>query len=144
MRRGGSRLCSYGGVMVQVRKGRSRRTLPSLPGVASGRRRCRRPVGWINFGPSRVQVPACVQARSMPCYVHPAVTRRGIGQALLSEAHAHMESQGFQAMVLWVLSDNHNARQFYERAGYRADGHTQDDVYDGVTLTELRYQRVVY
>ncbi|MFD5121272.1 hypothetical protein [Streptomyces sp. NPDC058385] len=28
-------------------------------------------------------------------------------------------------------------------ADYQADGAAQDDVYDGITLTELRYQRVL-
>jgi hypothetical protein len=50
---------------------------------------------------------------------------------------------------LWVLRDNRRARRFYTRAGYAADGATQDDVYEDihegvhrdVTLTELRYLR---
>lgn len=54
-----------------------------------------------------------------------------------------MEGQGFETSALWVLRDNQRARRFYERAGYQADGAAQDDVYDGITLTELRYQRVL-
>ncbi|GAB7102028.1 hypothetical protein JCM4814A_03420 [Streptomyces phaeofaciens JCM 4814] len=39
--------------------------------------------------------------------------------------------------------DNQRAQRFYERAGYQVGGTAQDDVYDGITLTELRYQRML-
>ncbi len=76
-------------------------------------------------------------------YVSPDLIGQGIGRRLLEEAHTQMKSQGFEASALWVLSDNQRARRFYERAGYQADGAIQDDSYDEITLTELRYQRVL-
>lgn len=76
-------------------------------------------------------------------YVLPDLIGQGIGRRLLGEAHAQMKSQGFEASALWVLYDNQRARRFYERAGYQADGAAQDDVYDEITLTEIRYQRVL-
>jgi ribosomal protein S18 acetylase RimI-like enzyme len=74
-------------------------------------------------------------------YISPDLVGQGIGRTLLGEAHAQMNSQGFETSALWVLCDNQRARRFYEQAGYQADGAAQDDVYDGTTLTELRYQR---
>ncbi|MEU2250601.1 GNAT family N-acetyltransferase [Streptomyces sp. NPDC019224] len=76
-------------------------------------------------------------------YVSPDLTGQGTGRVLLDEAHTQMRSQGFDVSALWVLRDNQRAQHFYERAGYQADGAAQDDVYDGTTLTELRYQRVL-
>ncbi len=76
-------------------------------------------------------------------YISPDLIGQGIGQTLLGEAHAQMKGAGFETSALWVLRDNQRARRFYERAGYQADGAAQDDVYDGITLTELRYQRVL-
>ncbi|MFG3001953.1 GNAT family N-acetyltransferase [Streptomyces sp. NPDC048340] len=100
------------------------------------------PAGWISYGPCRDEVPGTGRAGEVyALYVRPDVIGRGAGRALLTAAHARMRDQGFERLVLWVLRDNHRARRFYERAGYRADGAAQDDVYDGRTLTELRYRR---
>ncbi|MER5553706.1 GNAT family N-acetyltransferase [Streptomyces sp. NPDC002793] len=104
----------------------------------------RGPVGWICFGPCRSEVPGPGPVGEVHAlYVSPDLTGRGIGRVLLDEAHARMRSQGFEVSALWVLRDNHPAQCFYGRAGYLADGAAQDDVYDGITLTELRYQRVL-
>lgn len=103
-----------------------------------------RPVGWLSFGPSRDQVPGAGREGEVHAvYVRPDAIGRGAGRALLAEAHTRMQGQGFQSWILWVLRENDQARRFYERAGYRADGGTQDDVYDGTTLTELRYRHVL-
>ncbi|MGW9373782.1 N-acetyltransferase family protein [Streptomyces xanthophaeus] len=99
------------------------------------------PMGWICFGPWRSEIPDLGRAGEVyALYISPDLIGQGIGRILLGEAHAQMKSQGFEASALWVLRDNHRAQHFYERAGYQADGAAQDDVYDGITLTELRYQ----
>ncbi|MEU3224620.1 GNAT family N-acetyltransferase [Streptomyces sp. NPDC006976] len=106
----------------------------------------RGPVGWICFGPCRSDVAGTGTGRVgevYALYVSPDLIGRGIGRALLGEAHARMKGQGFGVSALWVLGDNQRAQRFYERAGYHADGAAQDDDYDGTTLTELRYQRVL-
>ncbi|MEU9085423.1 GNAT family N-acetyltransferase [Streptomyces sp. NPDC048357] len=82
-----------------------------------------------------------VHVREMDAADIEAVSTIRVRGRLLDEAHSRMEGQGFETSALWVLHDNQRARRFYERAGYRADGATQDDVYDEVTLTELRYRR---
>ncbi|MEN8656172.1 GNAT family N-acetyltransferase [Streptomyces sp. 21So2-11] len=100
--------------------------------------------GWICFGPCRGEMPVLGRAGEIyALYVSPDLIGQGIGRRLLGEAHTQMKSQGFEASALWVLSGNQRARRFYERAGYQADGATQDDVYDEITLTELRYLRVL-
>ncbi|MFE8940941.1 GNAT family N-acetyltransferase [Streptomyces sp. NPDC007872] len=104
----------------------------------------RGPVGWICFGPCRSEMPGLERVGEVyALYISPGLIGQGIGRILLSEAHAHMKAQGFETSALWVLCDNQRARCFYERAGYQTDGAAQDDVYDGITLTELRYQRVL-
>lgn len=102
----------------------------------------RGPVGWICFGPSRILVSGAGRIGEVyALYVAPDLIGTGVGRRLLGEAHAAMKEQGVETAALWVLQDNRRARQFYERAGYAPDGATQDDVYDGVTLCELRYLR---
>lgn len=103
-------------------------------------------VGWVCFGPCRSEAYALGEVYSLgevyALYVSPDLTGQGIGGKLLEEAHAQMKARGFGGSVLWVLADNRRAQQFYERSGYEADSATQDDVYDEVTLTELRFRRV--
>jgi ribosomal protein S18 acetylase RimI-like enzyme len=48
-------------------------------------------------------------------YVHPAYHRRGIGDALLSEA----KLQHPKGLQLWVFQSNTPARAFYEARGFR-------------------------
>ncbi|MEV4439234.1 GNAT family N-acetyltransferase [Streptomyces sp. NPDC049577] len=104
----------------------------------------RGPVGWVCFGPCRSEMSGPGRAGEVyALYVSPDLIGKGIGRRLLGEAHALMKSQGFKVSALWVLRDNQRARRFYERAGYQADGAVQDDVYDEITLTELRYRRVL-
>jgi ribosomal protein S18 acetylase RimI-like enzyme len=104
----------------------------------------RGPVGWICFGPCRGEMPGLERVGEVyALYISPDLIGQGIGRTLLDEAHAQMKGAGFERSALWVLCDNQRARRFYERAGYQADGAAQDDVYDGITLTELRYQRVL-
>ncbi|MER6200353.1 GNAT family N-acetyltransferase [Streptomyces sp. NPDC001586] len=102
------------------------------------------PVGWVCFGPCRSPIPGPRRvAEVYALYVSPDLIGQGIGRGLLDEAHSRMKGQGFETSALWVLEDNHRARRFYERAGYRADGATEDDIYDEATLTELRYRRTL-
>ncbi|MEV5877370.1 GNAT family N-acetyltransferase [Streptomyces sp. NPDC052101] len=99
-------------------------------------------MGWICFGPCRSEMSGLRQVGEVyALYVLPDLIGEGIGRRLLGEAHAQMKNQGFGASALWVLCDNHRARRFYERAGYQVDGAAQDDVYDEITLTEVRYRR---
>ncbi|MEU6295233.1 GNAT family N-acetyltransferase [Streptomyces erythrochromogenes] len=101
------------------------------------------PVGWVCFGPARGEVSGAAGrvGEVYALYVAPDLIGTGIGRGLLGEAHAALKGRGFEASALWVLQDNLRARRFYERAGYLADGATQDDVYDDVTLREFRYRR---
>ncbi|MFJ3727222.1 GNAT family N-acetyltransferase [Streptomyces sp. NPDC090045] len=104
----------------------------------------RGPVGWVCFGPCSGELPGARRAGEVyALYVSPDLIGRGIGRGLLGEAHTRMQDQGFATSALWVLRDNQRSRRFYERAGYAADGATQDDVYDGITLSELRYRRAL-
>ncbi|WP_335934829.1 GNAT family N-acetyltransferase [Streptomyces sp. PTD5-9] len=108
------------------------------------------PVGWICFGPYRGRPSAArweePAGEIYALYIRPELIGHGVGRALLVEAHARMgdPARGFRSVFLWVFEDNRRARRFYERFGYRADGETQDDVYDDITLTELRHHRALH
>jgi ribosomal protein S18 acetylase RimI-like enzyme len=81
-------------------------------------------------------------------YVDPPHWGTGAGRALLNAALARLAERGFRQVRLWVLAANHQARRFYERAGFTLDGASAGYPVgrpDGsvVDLPEVRYARPV-
>jgi GNAT superfamily N-acetyltransferase len=70
-------------------------------------------------------------------FVVPAWWGRGTGTALHHEAVDVLRRLGAGAR-LWVLEENEQARRFYERHGWRADGERQPSGYPPYPVT-LRY-----
>ena len=58
-------------------------------------------------------------------YVLPAHQRSGIGTALHDHALARLRALGTHEARLWTLEENHSARSFYERRGWRPNGETR-------------------
>lgn len=58
-------------------------------------------------------------------YVVPEHWARGFGLALHDRVLERLRVRGSAQCHLWVLEDNHRARQFYERHGWRANGETR-------------------
>ncbi|MFD7339082.1 GNAT family N-acetyltransferase [Streptomyces violascens] len=91
-------------------------------------------LGWAAYGPNP---DAGWTLHAL--YVRPDRIGTGVGRALLAAVH---EAVGPGAAVeLWVLRDNARARRFYELAGYAPDGAEEQEEYDKVPVTELRYRR---
>ncbi|MGW6982402.1 N-acetyltransferase family protein [Streptomyces sp. NPDC054932] len=100
-------------------------------------------VGWACFGPERIAGTRAPTGELYALYVQPSLIGSGIGRTLIESVHAHAPAQGFDSVLLWVLTENSTARRFYERAGYVADGGVQVDDYDGVAVPEVRYRRTL-
>jgi PPOX class probable F420-dependent enzyme len=76
-------------------------------------------------------------------YVAPGAQGRGLGRQLVAAAMERLGHQGFDAVVLWVLTANEPARGFYERLGFGLDGASRPLDFDGVPIEEIRYRRVI-
>ncbi len=81
-------------------------------------------------------------------YVDPPRWGTGAGKALMDAGLHRLAERGFTSVRLWVLAANHQARGFYERAGFAADGATAGYPVarpDGsvIELPELRYTRAL-
>jgi ribosomal protein S18 acetylase RimI-like enzyme len=96
-------------------------------------------VGFASVGASRDE-GAEQEGELYAIYLHPSRWNRGIGRALLQRAEESMRSSGFRSAVLWVLEDNDRASRFYRAAGWEEDG-SKVDVFQGATVTELRYRK---
>lgn len=73
-------------------------------------------------------------------YVDPTRWGHGAGRALIERAEMSLRDSGFPEALLWVIDGNERAERFYRAAGWTRDGE-KEDVFQGATVTELRYRK---
>lgn len=83
--------------------------------------------GFLAIGPARKDDEVGF-GEIWAIYLHPDYWGRGYGGALLKFGLEELHERGFNVIVLWVLTNNDQARGFYERFGFQTDGATS--VYD--------------
>lgn len=71
-------------------------------------------------------------------HVLPHLRGKGYGHQLIAHVFAEFRRRGFGEVTLWVLEENRNARDFYEKCGFAADGGRQK--YRGTDVPEVRYR----
>lgn len=94
-------------------------------------------VAFSGFAPARA--PGVAEIGTL--YALPEVWGTGVGRRLLDTVVRELTDAGCTRATLWVLEANERARQFYEAAGWRADGAVEVDTTGGRPLIKLRYQR---
>ncbi len=81
-------------------------------------------LGYVKLGED--PPPACVRARRamelIRLYVDPSVHGQGVAQALMSASMRYAVERGCDVMWLGVWRNNHRARRFYEKCGFRHVG----------------------
>jgi GNAT superfamily N-acetyltransferase len=100
-----------------------------------------RVVGFAHLGPARDEGAGAAAGEVWAIYLSPDVWGKGYGRELMSVALGQLAQAGYQQATLWVLDSNARARQFYEAAGFHADGAAKVDESRGFPLTEIRYRR---
>jgi len=101
-----------------------------------------RAIGFVGFGTSRDQDDKSdLVGEIYAAYVHPAHWGQGIGTALLRQAIEHLRGQGFKVVTVWTLTENSQARIFYEKTGFLADGATKSVERRGARFNEVRYRQ---
>lgn len=98
-------------------------------------------IGFTSVGPATDDDAGPGQGAVYAIYVAAAQWGRGVGRQLMDDAVGRLRTAGFTWATLWVLESNAQARRFYERAGWRPDGHTLIDESRGFPLHEVRYRR---
>lgn len=73
-------------------------------------------------------------------YVDPGCVRMGIGSEMLRFFEGKGREKGCGEYVIWVLEENRNARNFYEKHGYRPDG--KEKIFRRWNKRETRYIKV--
>jgi ribosomal protein S18 acetylase RimI-like enzyme len=82
--------------------------------------------------------PGPLAAELYTLYVDPHHWSAGTGRALMDQVLTAVRAEGYPRIILWVLRDNHRARRFYERAGFRRRGGEHPSY---VGPTEVRYAK---
>ncbi len=75
-------------------------------------------------------------------YSDPTAWGTTAGWAAFSTAVDHLKAEGFTELSLWMLKGNERAGRFYERAGWRPDGHEQTTTTAAGSYVEVRYRLV--
>ena len=72
-------------------------------------------------------------------YLLPQVTGKGYGRQLMLAVLERCRQEGMTAVCLWVLTQNHHARTFYERMGFRPSGRNRTEAIGGELLPLTEY-----
>lgn len=98
--------------------------------------------GYALLGPCTDDAPTGL-GEVQAIYLDPNARGQGFGRTLLEAALTRLSTSGFSVAVLWVLTDNHPARRFYERNAFAPDGGARILDFDGTPIEEIRYRRPI-
>ena len=96
------------------------------------------PVGTSTVGPARDKAMAG-WGELVSIYLLPEYQGKGIGTALFQKAVHSLQNCGYTNLYLWVLEENHAARRFYEKMGWKPNGDRLSATIGGKELIEIRY-----
>ncbi|HEY0389072.1 MAG TPA: GNAT family N-acetyltransferase [Gaiellales bacterium] len=97
-------------------------------------------IGFATAGRSRDDDAGPRVAEVGAIYVDEAWWRQGVGRALLAACVERLAALGFEQATLWTLEANMDARAFYERLGWRADGARDEYPTGDETRPVVRYR----
>jgi GntR family transcriptional regulator len=109
-----------------------------------------RVVGFAHLGPSPdTDHDPRSTGQIYSIHVDPELVGAGIGRSLMGAAGRRLRDNGFDVATLWVVVDNHRARRFYTRLGWRPDGVTRREPlalearHGGVEVEVHRYAKAI-
>src|SRR5262249_45411077 len=97
-------------------------------------------VGFVNTRAGQDDDLDATVGEVVGLYVSPTWFGQGIGTRLCRRAFTLLGEHGFQTVVLWVLTDNKQARGFYQRLGLAPDRVTRVQVVGGGPPPIVRYR----
>ena len=99
-------------------------------------------IGFVGFDRSRDEKSKPTTGEIWAIYVEPEHWGKGVGLALWDAAREGMLVEEFTDATLWVLLQNEQALQFFERAGFKREMNTLKTVeVGGAKLEEIRLKR---
>ena len=96
--------------------------------------------GMLGMGKSRDDDVSDGTYELMGLYLLPEYFRQGIGTQAMEFAFGKARSLDMKIITVWLLEDNFNAKMFYEKFGFVADGKSNERDF-GKTLKSIRMRR---
>jgi ribosomal protein S18 acetylase RimI-like enzyme len=94
-------------------------------------------VGFVSGGSNRdTDSPFTGELHAI--YILESHQGKGIGRRLTLALVPRLLEQGYTSMLIWVMTDNHRARRFYEALGGRKVAERQEEM-DDAMLDEMAY-----
>lgn len=95
-------------------------------------------IGTSSFGKSRMKEMNGF-GEIISLYFLPEYMRKGLGRLLLQAVVSELKKMGFDKVFLWMLEENRNARQFYEKCGFVQTERCLISNIGGKELKEVQY-----
>ena len=95
-------------------------------------------IGTSGFGKSRMKEMNGF-GEIISLYFLPDYMGKGYGRLLLQAVVGELKKMGFDKVFLWVLEENRNARQFYEKYGFVQTERCLISNIGGIELKEVQY-----
>ncbi|MBE6638410.1 MAG: GNAT family N-acetyltransferase [Ruminococcaceae bacterium] len=83
-------------------------------------------IGFFTVMPARDADLAKTVYELVGLYLTPDYIGKGFGRRTMEEIKAMISQRGYNAVSLWVLTENFRAKAFYEKCGFVADGVQKD------------------
>jgi ribosomal protein S18 acetylase RimI-like enzyme len=97
-------------------------------------------LGFISYGKSRRERAEPDEGEIYAIYVSSSHWSTGVGRSLWEAAFSRLRELGFVRAIVWVLTENEKAIQFYVRAGFTLCRGSETTVeIGGQKLPEVRY-----
>lgn len=96
-------------------------------------------VGWSSFGKNRDEDANADTGEVLAIYAHPDYLGIGAGSLMMEYACNQLKKDGYKKATLWVLTTNQNAKNWYEKKGWKNEGKTKMDKRGDHELHETRY-----
>ena len=100
-------------------------------------------VGFVHLCPARDPDSSVDTGEVASIYLDPGYWRQGIGSELLNWAETQARQHDWNALVLYVLDSNSQARAFYESADWFDDNIEKEDEIGGQRVVEIRYRKLL-
>jgi RimJ/RimL family protein N-acetyltransferase len=102
-------------------------------------------VGFTSICGFRDATSAGLHGEISTMYLHPKFWRKGLGSKLCKAALAELSNLNYQDVHLWVLSDNTQARNFYESLNFKSTDSTKMEEFyvGGALLEEMLYKKIL-
>lgn len=96
-------------------------------------------VGFFTVMPSRDADLDKSVGELVGLYLAPDYIGCGLGRRAMDAVKQMLSQRGYQRISLWVLTENHRAKAFYEKSGFKAD-HIQKDS----GLLDIKEERYIF